>query len=93
MIYYQVLKDNKEQGFISLSDFRFYHPRRERMFMTSSLKEAQYIIFDGEYYKVSWLEEAKEIKGKYPEVELILASQKEYEKYIAEQEEAKSNEK
>ena len=48
MIYYQVLKDNKEQGFISLSDFRFYHPRRERMFMTSSLKEAQYIIFDGE---------------------------------------------
>ena len=88
MIYYKVIKDNEEQGFINLESFRFYHPERKRMFMTSEIQEAQYIIFNGEYYRVSWFgqEEPKEIKGKYPKVELILTSKEEYEK-------AKSDEK
>lgn len=81
MIHYIVIKQGEEVGFISIDDFRFYHPRRKRMFMTSQLKEAQYIIFEGEYYRVPWLnEEAAEIKGKYSEVNLVLISQEEYEK-------------
>ena len=87
MIYYQVLNQGVEQGFITLDSFRFYHPERKRMFITSKIQEAQYIIFNGEYYRVPWLsEEPKAVKGKYPEVELILTSKEEYEK-------AKSDEK
>lgn len=81
MIHYIVIKQGEEVGFISIDDFRFYHPKRKRMFMTSQLREAQYIIFEGEYYRVPWLNaEPAEIKGKYPEINLVLISQEEYEK-------------
>ena len=87
MLYYKVLDINGgEQGFITLSDFRFYHPGRKRMFMTMDLTQAQYIIFNGEYYHVPWLaDEYSALKGAYPIVNLILSSKDEYEKAFSDE--------
>ena len=92
MLYYKVLnKQGDELGFITLNDFRFYHPKRKRMFIAEKITSAQYIIFNGEYYRVSWLvAEDASVKGKYPEVNIILATDEEYKNYIAQLEQEKS---
>lgn len=83
MLYYK-LTDKK--GFITLQDFRFYHPQRKRMFTTLELKKAQYIIFEGQYYRVPWLsEECEEIKGKYPEMNIVFADKEEYMEWLEKQ--------
>ena len=90
MLYYKVLnKDNSLLGVIDLNAFRFYSSKRERMYITRTLKKAQYIILNGQYYKVSWLCEDPHNKGKYPEVNLILIEKEEYLNIQAEME--KSN--
>lgn len=95
MIHYKIMQNGAEKGIVSLDAFRFYHPKRKRMFMTTSLKEAQYIILDGAYYKISSLgiKEHPDVKGKYPKIDLILTSQEEYEKYMKEKEKVFSDEK
>ena len=77
MLYYKILNTDKH-GFVSLRDFRFYHPGRQRMYMTMDLQKAQYVIFQGQYYKVAWLAEAPELIGKYPELIIDLVSEEEY---------------
>jgi hypothetical protein len=52
------------------------------MFMTQNLHEAQYIILDGSYYKVIWLQEDPCNQAKYPMVNLILIDENEYKKYV-----------
>lgn len=82
-MYYKVLNIyNEIQGFITLKDFRFYHPQRKRMFMTTELTKAQYVIFNGQYYKVDWLAEAPELIGKYPELIVDLSTEEEYKEYL-----------
>lgn len=89
MLYYKVLNKNGSLlGAINLDAFRFYSPKRQRMYITNVLKEAQYIIFNGEYYKVSWLCGDPYNKGKYPEVDLVLIDKEEYLSIQAEKEES-----
>lgn len=86
MLYYKVLNDNKEiQGYINLNDFRFYHPTRKRFFIATELKEAQYVIFNGEYYRVEWLAESPELAGKYPFINIVLAKEEEYKEWYKNQ--------
>ena len=83
MIYYKVLdKNNVLLGIVDLDAFRFYSPQRKRMYMTQKLAEAQYIILNGEYYKVTWLKEDIYNQNKYPEVNLIITNEEEYKNYI-----------
>ena len=83
MLYYKVLdSDGSILGAVTIEDFRFYHAKRQRMFMTQNLHEAQYIILDDSYYKVIWLQEDPCSQAKYPMVNLILIDENEYKKYV-----------
>lgn len=87
MLYYKVLNEkNNAQGYITLNDFRFYHPRRKRFFMTTELRKAQYVIFNGAYYRVEWLAEASELAGQYPLINIVLVEEEEYKKWLKEME-------
>ena len=84
-MYYKILNNDILQGFITLQDFRFYHPRRKRMFVTTEFKKAQYVIFQGQYYSVDWLAEAPELKGQYPKIQVSSATVEEYDDFIEKQ--------
>lgn len=86
MLYYKVLnKDNEIQGVITLNEFRFYHPQRKEFYMTTELKQAQYVIFNGQYYSVNWLAEAPELRKRYPKLEIETISEEEYIEWLKKQ--------
>ena len=88
MLYYKVLdSDGSILGAVTIEDFRFYHAKRQRMFMTQNSKRPInilniHIILDDSYYKVVWLQEDPCNQGKYPVVNLILIDENEYKKYV-----------
>jgi hypothetical protein len=95
IFYYKLIKedDNTELGFINSLNFRYYNEKSKKILCCTEEK-AQYVAFNNQYYRVNSFKEAsKSFKKEFPDVIVLLASQEEYEKYIAEQEEAKSDEK
>ena len=67
-------------GVVNSNDFRKYV--RGRMFVADRVRNANYFIFENNYYRAAWMPEPEELKGKYSTVDLNIISQEEYEAYL-----------
>ena len=66
MIYYYkiyLLDSDVVLGVVNSNDFRKY--TRGRMFVADRVKNANYFIFENNYYRAAWMPEPEELKGKY----------------------------
>lgn len=84
MYYYKVFYQDKIITITNSSSLRYYNPKSKKMLRCKE-NLAQYITADSQLYRVGWFQpECKEMIGKYPTALLELATEEEYEKYMAE---------
>ena len=85
MKYYRIFnKDKNTIGFITSLDFRYYNAKNKRILCCQEA-EAQYVYVDNFIYRINMLNtESEEIRGRYPEAFISLATEEEYQQYRAE---------
>ena len=83
MIYYYkiyLLDSDVVLGVVNSNDFRKY--TRGRMFVADRVRNANYFIFENNYYRAAWMPEPEELKDKYSTVKLFIISEEEYNEYL-----------
>lgn len=94
MFYYKILDEqNNFLGVASSLHLRYYNPISKQILCCNENK-AQYIRLGNQLYHIYWFEqECEEMKGKYPDACLNMATREEYENYIAEMAKVESEQK
>ena len=95
MFYYKVLDEQENiLGVVNSLHLRYYNPNSKKILCCDE-KKAQYVRLDDEHlYHVYWFQpECEEMKGKYPDAQLHMSTEEEYENYIAEMAKVESEQK
>lgn len=95
MFYYKVSDENDNfLGVVSSLHLRYYHPVSKRILCCNE-EQAQYVRLDNQHlYRIYWFKpECAEMRGKYPDAHLCLATKEEYDEYMAEMAKVESEQK
>ena len=95
MIYYYKVSDLNDQmlGCVTSHSLRHYNEGVNRI-LTCKEDLGQYIYFNDAYYRIPWLHrESDKVNYNFPQLQMEIITQEEYEKYMKEYEKAKSDEK
>lgn len=77
MNYYKLINGSNIVGVVSLNDFRRYQ-NKHGLILFSDIETAQYVEFDGAYYRDNWLRATTTDDVVYESVSIVLIDEEEY---------------
>ena len=94
MFYYKVYDEDKFLGVATSLHLRYYSPKIQRILCCHE-EGAQYVRLDNEqlYHIYCFADECAEMRGKYPDARLCMATKEEYDEYMAKMAKVESEQK
>lgn len=94
MFYYKVYDEDKFLGVATSLHLRYYSPKVQRILCCRE-EGAQYIRLDNDqlYRVYCFADECAEMRGKYPDASLRMATKEEYDEYMVEMAKVESEQK